>query len=108
MIFLENKTTIILRRKVEEIIQPRTDKDIVTTIFDNLCHKFVLNLLAEARETDKKDLLSELKVMKTLKPHPHVITLLGCVTESGKNDVFLNVCFLSKKNVRPPLPISNT
>ena len=37
-----------------------------------------------APESDKKDLLSELEVMKTLKPHPHVINLLGCVTESGK------------------------
>jgi len=35
-----------------------------------------------APESDKKDLLSELEVMKTLKPHPHVIKLLGCVTES--------------------------
>jgi len=35
-----------------------------------------------APESDKKDLLSELEVMKTLKPHPHVINLLGCVTES--------------------------
>ena len=40
--------------------------------------------LADAPESDKKDLLSELEVMKTLKPHPHVIKLLGCVTESGK------------------------
>jgi len=30
------------------------------------------------------DLLSELEIMKQLKPHPHVIKLLGCVTESGK------------------------
>ena len=41
-------------------------------------------LLANAPETDKKDLLSELELMKTLKPHDHVIKLLGCVTESGK------------------------
>ena len=41
-------------------------------------------LLDTAPESDRKDLLSELEVMKTLKPHPHVIKLLGCVTESGK------------------------
>ena len=35
-------------------------------------------------ETDKRELLSELEIMKQLKPHPHVIKLLGCVTESGK------------------------
>jgi len=29
-------------------------------------------------------LKAELELMKTLKPHPHVIKLLGCVTESGK------------------------
>ena len=39
--------------------------------------------LANAPASDKKDLLSELDVMKKLKPHPHVIKLLGCVTETG-------------------------
>ena len=86
MIFLKNKIKEILKRKVEEIIQPRMDIEIVSIIFDNLYHKCVLKLAAKARETDKKDLLSELEVMKTLKPHPHVIKLLGCVTESGNND----------------------
>ncbi|XP_067029817.1 fibroblast growth factor receptor 3-like isoform X4 [Acropora muricata] len=37
---------------------------------------------ADAPESDKRDLKSELELMKTLKPHPHVINLLGCVTES--------------------------
>ncbi|XP_015755460.1 PREDICTED: fibroblast growth factor receptor 3-like [Acropora digitifera] len=37
---------------------------------------------ANARESDKRDLKSELELMKTIKPHPHVIKLLGCVTES--------------------------
>ena len=40
--------------------------------------------VANAPESDKRDLKSELELMKTLKPHPHVIKLLGCVTESGK------------------------
>ncbi|KAM7434861.1 hypothetical protein ABFA07_015132 [Porites harrisoni] len=39
-------------------------------------------LKANAPASDKKDLLSELEVMKKLKPHPHVIKLLGCVTET--------------------------
>ncbi|XP_068685633.1 proto-oncogene tyrosine-protein kinase receptor Ret-like isoform X2 [Montipora foliosa] len=39
-------------------------------------------LKVAAPESDKKDLLSELEVMKTLKPHPHVIKLIGCVTQS--------------------------
>ena len=85
MIFLENKIKVVSKRKEEEIIQPRMGIDIVSIIFDNLCHKFVLKLVGKARETDKKNLLSELEVMKTLKPHPHVIKLLGCVTESGIN-----------------------
>ncbi|XP_044164816.1 fibroblast growth factor receptor 2-like isoform X1 [Acropora millepora] len=37
---------------------------------------------ANAPESDKQDLKSELELLKTLKPHPHVIKLLGCVTES--------------------------
>ena len=41
-------------------------------------------ILASAPESDRSDLLSELEVMKTLKPHGHVIRLLGCVTETGK------------------------
>ena len=43
-------------------------------------HSFPVN----ATESDKRDLLKELETMKELKPHPHVIKLLGCVTESGK------------------------
>ena len=58
----------------------------------NLCLVILSNKLnfwgnrvaGNAPETDRKDLLSELEVMKQLKPHPHVIKLLGCVTESGK------------------------
>ena len=45
---------------------------------------FFGHLAVDAPESDRKDLLSQLKVMKTLKPHPHVIKLLGCVTDSGK------------------------
>ena len=46
--------------------------------------RIVRLFLASAPESDRGDLLSELEVMKTLKPHPHVIRLLGCVTETGK------------------------
>ena len=47
----------------------------------------LLFFLANAPASDKKDLLSELDLMKKLKPHPHVIRLLGCVTETGKGCV---------------------
>ena len=43
----------------------------------------VFNAPANASESDKKDLRKELDTMKQLKPHPYVIKLLGCVTESG-------------------------
>ncbi|XP_020600918.1 proto-oncogene tyrosine-protein kinase receptor Ret-like [Orbicella faveolata] len=33
-------------------------------------------------ESNRRDLLRELDTMKQLKPHPHVIKLLGCVTET--------------------------
>ncbi|XP_022793270.1 fibroblast growth factor receptor 2-like [Stylophora pistillata] len=39
-------------------------------------------LKSNAAESDKRDLMKELETMKQLKPHPHVIKLLGCVTES--------------------------
>ena len=41
-------------------------------------------LVENAPVNDKKDLLSELDLMKKLRPHPHVIKLMGCVTKTGK------------------------
>ena len=43
----------------------------------------VFNALANVAESEKRDLIKELETMKQLKPHPYVIKLLGCVTESG-------------------------
>ncbi|XP_022810339.1 proto-oncogene tyrosine-protein kinase receptor Ret-like [Stylophora pistillata] len=40
-------------------------------------------LKENASESDRKDLLSELQLMKELDAHPHVVKLLGCVTKSG-------------------------
>ena len=42
--------------------------------------------LANAPASDGKDLLSELELMKKLKTNPHVIKLIGCVTESGEEE----------------------
>ncbi|CAH3158929.1 unnamed protein product, partial [Pocillopora meandrina] len=39
-------------------------------------------LKENASEAERKDLLSELELMKQLKPHPYIIKLLGCVTKS--------------------------
>ena len=43
----------------------------------------VFNAPGNATKSDKRDLMKELDTMKQLKPHPYVIKLLGCVTESG-------------------------
>ena len=48
----------------------------------------ILSQVENAPESDRKDLLSELELMKKLKPHPHVIKLIACVTESGKENIF--------------------
>ncbi|RMX51502.1 hypothetical protein pdam_00014831 [Pocillopora damicornis] len=50
-------------------------------------------LKSNASESDKRDLMKELETMKQLKPHPHVIKLLGCVMESVIQ--FLEVFLLS-------------
>ena len=52
-------------------------------VVENNCSSFVLSS-DNAAESDKRDLMKELQTMKLLKPHPHVIKLLGCVTESGE------------------------
>ncbi|CAH3180398.1 unnamed protein product [Porites lobata] len=39
-------------------------------------------LKGKAPDSDRKDLMSELELMKKLKPHPYVIKLMGCVTET--------------------------
>ena len=56
-------------------------------------HSYSINLLTNSKrfyfavnspDSDRRDLLRELDTLKRLKPHPHVIKLLGCVTETGK------------------------
>lgn len=34
-----------------------------------------------ATESERQDLFTELSLLKKLKPHPHIIKLLGCITE---------------------------
>ena len=43
-------------------------------------------LTVNASEAERKALMSELELMKKLKPHPHVIKLLGCITGEVKYD----------------------
>lgn len=42
-----------------------------------------ISFTEEKNDLCRKDLLSELKVMKGLSPHQHVVQLLACITESG-------------------------
>ena len=58
--------------------------------------------LANAPASDRKDLLSELELMKKLKPNPHVIKLIGCVTESGKGstDSVISRVMLHSDNIK--------
>ena len=58
--------------------------DILHIISVNQILLLVFNAPTNATESDKRDLMKELDTMKQLKPHPYVIKLLGCVTESGK------------------------
>lgn len=44
----------------------------------------VKTLKENAGEKERTDLLQELAVMKTLKPHPNVVRLLGCCTDKGE------------------------
>jgi hypothetical protein len=39
--------------------------------------------LEEASSSDREDLLAELQIMKKLKPHPHVVSLIGAVRNEG-------------------------
>ena len=50
-------------------------------------------------KSDLRDLMSELELLKKLKPHPNVIRLLGCVTKDvvrcrGKREFSKSVCLL--------------
>lgn len=50
----------------------------------------VKTLKENAGEKERTDLLQELAVMKTLEPHPNVVRLLGCCTESGESPGWLH------------------
>ena len=45
-------------------------------------------LKESAGEKERKDLLQELEVMKSLEPHPNIVRLLGCCTKKGTNKFF--------------------
>lgn len=56
----------------------------------------VKTMKENAIESEKKDLVSELQVMKTLEPHVNVVRLLGCCTEKDPVFVLLEYVALGK------------
>ena len=46
--------------------------------------KSFVMLSDDADPEEKQDFLQELEVMKSLEPHPYVVTLLGCCTRTGE------------------------
>ena len=46
---------------------------------------FFFSYEANATGKDKQDMITELNVMMSLKPHPHVLKLIGCCSSSGKS-----------------------
>ena len=70
---------------------------------DTVTKVFVTFVVAEnSSKSDRMDLLSELDLLKKLKPHPNVIQLLGCLTkdvlrckggrEFSESDYFYPIC----------------
>lgn len=43
----------------------------------------VKTLKESAGDQEREELLKELEVMKSLRPHPNIVTLLGCCTDKG-------------------------
>ena len=62
--------------------------------------RYMFCFVANAPDSDRNDLLSELEVMKKLKPHPHVIKLMGCVTESGKGNLMRHYYIPNKSTIK--------
>lgn len=52
----------------------------------------VKTLKESAGDKERQDLLKELQVMKSLKPHPNIVTLFGCCTDKGQL-LFLNFTY---------------
>ena len=55
---------------------------------------FLLSITDNAQTKDMLDMLTELEVMKSLEPHPHVVKLIGCCTATGTGDIFIRASSL--------------
>lgn len=79
----------------DKILSQQQISYIVPIQEDSIDSQFFLDPISgNSSDSDRKDLLSELELMKNLKPHPHVVKLLGCVTKSGKFCITIaRMCF---------------
>ncbi|EDW33843.1 GL21933 [Drosophila persimilis] len=57
--------------------------------FEGITTVAVKTLKESATEVDRKDLLSELEVMKSLEPHVNVVQLIGCCTDKDPTFVII-------------------
>ena len=78
----EEYTTVAVKMLKGTVTNCELSRFTENKILSYTCVVFVVN----APESDRSDLLSELELMKKLKPHPHVIKLMGCVTVTGKGN----------------------
>ncbi len=62
-----------------------TDQHQISFKLDDKSHFYDVD---NASQKDLPDMLSELDVMKSLQPHPHVVKLIGCCIEKGKGHFF--------------------
>ena len=49
------------------------------------------NFQGNAKKKDLQDMLTELDLMKTLRPHPHLVDLIGCCIEKGTGNFDCNL-----------------
>lgn len=67
----------LMRWQISNLFQSMTGHEGSSTVA-------VKTLKESAGDKERQDLLKELQVMKTLKPHPNIVTLLGCCTDKGQ------------------------
>ncbi|PFX23726.1 Tyrosine kinase receptor Cad96Ca [Stylophora pistillata] len=77
----KEKNGIKLNTMAASFNQQNSPRVLVMKSKRSVC-EFSWEACANAAESDKRDLVNELETTKHLRPHPHVIKLVGCVTAS--------------------------
>ena len=83
ILFLNRSVYLTLPRKKS------FKKELIVVLFKDftdwgICNKKIFLFPENSNGSQREDLLSELKVMKELLSHKHVVQLLACVTKSGE------------------------